>query len=593
LDRFAFAAVYQLPLPAMKSLRLLLLFGALTGVALAAPITAVSSITAATVYADRAVVTRTARIDLPAGQSELTFAGLPAELSDQSLQVAGRGTAATILDVNARVVYTEKTSDPRVLAAEADLNGLQHQDRVLKDKAAALDQQRALLAKIETAVTQPPAKDATVPRPSFDDWQKLLTFSSDNSARLTADRQTLDNDREALALKITAAQARLDELRGNQTGRLATKTVTVRVAAPQAGSLDVSLAYAVNGASWTPAYDARLHTEERTVALTYFGVVRNATGEDWKDIALTLSTARPNLGGSAPELYPWIVDVLRPMAGTARGAGYMSESSKKRDLGQLQLFNNSVAVAGALGGDPFGSNEPAVADSTVATAIVDTAATSASFKIPTAATILSDNTPQKVGIANVTLAAKLQYQATPKQLETAFLSAYVTNNTDYPLLAGTLSTFLDDTFVATSRLKTVMPTEKFELALGADEGIAIKRKLVSRFTEDTGFTTKSKRTTYEFLIILTNHKRTTERVVFKDATPISRDEKIVVKLLTPAERDLLKPEEAAAQPPKLGVSRDTDGKLLWRLDLKPGEKLEIPVKFSIEHPADLPVTGVE
>lgn len=574
----------------MKFLRLLFLFGALTSAALAAPITAGSSITAATVYADRAVVTRTVRIDLPAGQSELTFAGLPAELSDQSLQVAGRGIAATILDVTARVVYTEKTSDPRVLAAEADLNGLQHQDRVLKDKAAALDQQRALLAKIETAVTQPPAKDATAPRPSFDDWQKLLTFSSDTSARLTADRQTLDNDREALALKITAAQARLDELRGSQTGPRATKTVTVRVAAPQAGSLDISLAYAVNGASWTPAYDARLHTEERTVALTYFGVVRNATGEDWKDIALTLSTARPNLGGGAPELYPWIVDVLRPMAASGSAARYSGDLSKSRDLVQLQSFNNTMTLSSV---SALKAEDGAVADSSIALATVDTAATSASFKIPATATILSDNTPQKVGIANITLAAKLQYQATPKQLETAFLSAYVTNTTDYPLLAGAVSTFLDDTFVATSRLKTVMPTEKFELALGADEGIAIKRTLVSRFTEDTGFTTKSKRTTYEFLITLTNHKRTAERVVFKDATPVSRDEKITVKLLAPAERDLLKSEEAAAQPPKLGVSRDTDGKLLWRLDLKAGEKLEIPVKFSIEHPADLPVTGVE
>ncbi len=574
----------------MKFLRLLFLFGALTSAALAAPITAGSSITAATVYADRAVVTRTVRIDLPAGQSELTFAGLPAELSDQSLQVAGRGIAATILDVTARVVYTEKTSDPRVLAAEADLNGLQHQDRVLKDKAAALDQQRALLAKIETAVTQPPAKDATAPRPSFDDWQKLLTFSSDTSARLTADRQTLDNDREALALKITAAQARLDELRGSQTGPRATKTVTVRVAAPQAGSLDISLAYAVNGASWTPAYDARLHTEERTVALTYFGVVRNATGEDWKDIALTLSTARPNLGGGAPELYPWIVDVLRPMAASGSAARYSGDLSKSRDLVQLQSFNNTMTLSSV---SALKAEDGAVADSSIALATVDTAATSASFKIPATATILSDNTPQKVGIANITLAAKLQYQATPKQLETAFLSAYVTNTTDYPLLAGAVSTFLDDTFVATSRLKTVMPTEKFELALGADEGIAIKRTLVSRFTEDTGFTTKSKRTTYEFLITLTNHKRTAERVVFKDATPVSRDEKITVKLLAPAERDLLKSEEAAAQPPKLGASRDTDGKLLWRLDLKAGEKLEIPVKFSIEHPADLPVTGVE
>ena len=37
-------------------------------------------------------------------------------------------------------------------------------------------------------------------------------------------------------------------------------------------------------------------------------------------------------------------------------------------------------------------------------------------------------------------------------------------------------------------MRSPAPGEKFELALGADEGVAIKRKLVKRFTEDTGLT---------------------------------------------------------------------------------------------------------
>ena len=69
------------------------------------------------------------------------------------------------------------------------------------------------------------------------------------------------------------------------------------------------------GATWTPAYDARLRAE-RAVELAYFGVVRNGTGEDWKEVALTLSTARPSLGGGAPELRAWIVDVAKPAAAT-------------------------------------------------------------------------------------------------------------------------------------------------------------------------------------------------------------------------------------------------------------------------------------
>jgi uncharacterized protein (TIGR02231 family) len=172
-------------------------------------------------------------------------------------------------------------------------------------------------------------------------------------------------------------------------------------------------------------------------------------------------------------------------------------------------------------------------------------------------------------------------------LEAAFLSAYTANTTDYPLLAGPMNTFLDDTFVAASSLKTVMPGEKFELALGVDDGISVKRRLVNRFTEDTGLTNKTRKVNYEVLLTITNNKTTTERVVFKEPTPISRDEKIVVKLVTPQEKEvgtLANPKE---------VTREEDGKLVWRVNLKPGEKREFSLKLTVEHPIDLQVSGLE
>jgi uncharacterized protein (TIGR02231 family) len=230
---------------------------------------------------------------------------------------------------------------------------------------------------------------------------------------------------------------------------------------------------------------------------------------------------------------------------------------------------------------------PAMVSAQQAAATVDASATSASFKIAAPATILSDNATQKVAITMITLQAKLQYQATPRLQETAFLSAYVTNTTDFPLLAGSVNTFLDDSFVATSALKTVMPSEKFELALGADESIGVKRRIVNRFAEDTGLTGSGRRVTYEFLVTLTNHKKTTERVVFKELLPVSRNEKNVVKLLGASERDVV-----TLAAPKV-VTREADGKLVWRVDLKAGEKREIPLKFSVEYPGDVQVTGLE
>jgi uncharacterized protein (TIGR02231 family) len=563
---------------------------ALVASALAAPVPVNSQITAATVYTDRAVVTRVAKTELAAGETELIFEKLPASLMDQSLQVSGRGTAAaTILDVNARVTYVETAPDARVKTLEDQIAAEQKKLRVLNDRGLTLDQQQMLIAKIESAVAAPPTKESAASRPSFDEWQKLLTFSDEARTKLAAERQGLDGQREELQAKIGALEAQLVALRGQAGSGRSFKTVTVRVAAANAGSLDLTLAYAVPGASWMPSYDARLQGEERAVELSYFGTVRQNTGEDWKAVALTLSTARPGLGGGAPELGTWVVDVVdreaRQRDEYKRAVEMAERRTAKREQDKASVFNFSVAApigAMASSGGGFGFT-----DADTATATVDSSATSASFKIAAPATILSDNATQKVAITTIKLAANLQYQATPRLQETAFLSAYVANTTDFPLLAGSVNTFLGDSFVATSSLKTVMPSEKFELALGADESIAVKRKVVNRFSEDIGLTGSGRRVTYEFLVALTNNKKTTERVVFKELLPVSRNEKIVVKLLGPAERDV----GTVAAPKE--VTREADGKLVWRLDLKPGEKREITLKFSVEHPADVQVTGLE
>jgi uncharacterized protein (TIGR02231 family) len=542
----------------------------------AASVPAESRIVAVTVYPDRAVATRTGKVNLSTGVTEVLFDRLPATLVDASLQISARGTAAaTLLDVSVRQTFVEASPSMRVRALEDELAGLRRQDVVLADNITRVDQQQALVGRIETAMTTPVAGEQATPRPSFDDWQRLLAFQTEHLARLATERQGLRQQRQELTDKIAAVEQQLNVLRGQQPGGRSYKAVVVRVAASEAGDLELTLGYAVPGASWTPAYDARLHTASRQIEFTYHGVVRNGTGEDWNQIAMTLSTARPNLGGGAPEVPAWIVDEARPM-------------SLARDQGYIQLSAFEVASEGR--GRPAAASAPAakaVRDASVATAAVESSATSATFRISEPVTLPSDNTTQKVAVTTLPLRADLHYEAAPKLVEAAFLTAKATNTSEFPFLAGSLNAFLDETFVATSRLKTVMPGESFDLALGADDGIAVKRRLVNRFNENTGLMSSGRRITYDILVTLTNNKRTAEKIVFREAVPVSRHEKIVVKQLTPAERDigtLSAPRE---------ITREEDGRLAWRVELAPGEKREFPLKFSIEHPADLPVAGLD
>jgi uncharacterized protein (TIGR02231 family) len=556
----------------MKSLRVLLL--SLLPVALsAAPVN--STISAVTVYTDRAVVTRTASVDLPGGTTELVFANLPQALNERSLQVSGRGTAqALILDVSAKQTYVDFTPNTRVKELEDQLKALGKQVRGLDDHAGLLQTQGTMLDRMEAALFAPPTKD--VPRPDLNQFTSSLNYLTEQKAKLVTERAALDEQREELQNKINTAQAQLNELRG--TGGRGYKTVTVRVSAPQAGNLDVALSYAVPGASWAPSYDARVLSTEHAVALGYFGIVRQSTGEDWKDIALTLSTARPGLGGAAPVLTVWNIDVFNPILLREK-----AEYDKRRDLNFKAMKENApapaLAFAGAVNMQTFTTDAVLeMKDAELASATIEAAATSASFKIGVSSSVPSDNSPQKVPITAVKLAADPEYLTVPKRLATAYLTAKVANSSDFPLLAGAMNVFLDGTFVATSALRTVMSGEKFDLALGADEGISVKHKRVNKFTEDTGLTNSGKRITYEYLITIQNNKKTAERVIVADQIPISRNEKIVVRQLTPSPGEV-KPTD--------------EGSLKWTLDLKPGEKRELTVKFTIEYPNDVNVAGLE
>lgn len=536
---------------------------ALAGTATAAPLQ--STITAATVYLDRAVVTRTGVLELSPGEHDLVLEGLPASLMDNSLIVSGRGTArATILDVNARTRWLDFTPNDKVRELEDQLKGFAHDMRVLNDRSGLLDRQLALLQSISTTATMPPGKESTLPRVSVEEWERLLDFANGGFEKITTGRQEIDFAREQLQEKINRAQAQLGQIRG--AGGKNVKDVTIRVAVEGAGRLAVSLSYTLPDASWAPTYDARLSTSARTVALGYFGVVRQRTGEDWSNIDVTLSTARPSLGGAAPDLNPWYVDLFRPMP---MSGGLARRQEKAKSVYADELAAASPAVA---------QNQPEDKDASQLVATVAQGATSATFHIPVKATIPSDNAPHKVGITTLPFTADLAYTATPKLAAAAFLGATVTNDSDFPILAGTMAVFLDDTYIANSSLRTVMTGEKFDLALGADDGIRVERKRLNRFTEEVGLISKETRVTYDVMITVQNNKKTTEKITVRDQLPVSRNEKIVVKLLAPPSKDAV---------------QDGQGILTWTLELKPGEKRELPLRISVTHPVDVQVAGLE
>ena len=70
------------------------------------------------------------------------------------------------------------------------------------------------------------------------------------------------------------------------------------------------------------------------------GEVRQRTGEDWSNVRLTLSTARPSVSARLPELDPWFIEFVsvghRPVRkGNQESLG--SELTEPRDNFALKM----------------------------------------------------------------------------------------------------------------------------------------------------------------------------------------------------------------------------------------------------------------
>jgi uncharacterized protein (TIGR02231 family) len=205
--------------------------------------------------------------------------------------------------------------------------------------------------------------------------------------------------------------------------------------------------------------------------------------------------------------------------------------------------------------------------------------TSFSFIIPQKVSIPSDYQPHRVLIASSDKEAEFSYYAIPKLSKFAFLKANFKNPFSFPLLAGKMNIFLDSRLVSASSLdKTISADEDIKLSLGIDEGIRIERKLQKKYTEYSGVISKETKVNYEYAHELVNSRDKEINITINDNFPVSRNEKIKVELDAP------KKDEAEIS---------DEGIIIWKVKLAPGEKKKLALKFRVEYPKELNVTGLE
>ncbi len=542
-----------------------------------------SKITAATVYSDRAKVTRLAVIDIPAGAHTVVFTGLPPTLMPDSLRAEGKARAEVKFGAvsHKQVMSSELTSE-----RERELNDksetIQDQITALNAERAAIEAEKNFILQLGQQAQLRSGEEIAEINLKPEQWAAASATIRTKVAEASKALIDLDIRNRSLSRE---QQKILNELSTLRTGGRSTFSVSIPVETASATSLTVELSYQVPNATWQPLYDARLSTEGKgELKLTQFGAVSQRTGEDWTGIALSLSTAQPQRGASLPDLQPMWVDVYEGY-NDARGGGFMSKGAERGAMMQNAItaapaMDSMEAYNGAVPGAP--PPPPQEVAATFTAAQTQTTGFTAEYKIPGPATVPADGSETKLMVGDYEVASKLEIHIKPQLSGDAFLVAKSTLKGETPILPGQVNLFRDGAFVGQSFTRLLRPDEETDFYFGIDDQVSVKRKVLKDERKEAGVISRDTVLERNYATEVQNLHKDPVYVVVKETVPAPRNEKIVV--------------EIGKDTTTAGYKDNSDnikGMLYWEFPLAPKEKKVLKLGWTISWPKDFTVSGLQ
>ena len=531
--------------------------------AVAVPLDAGGGIDRVTVHLDGAEITRVAEIRVPAGESQVRFARIPQAVHPDSILVRGRGVAASIGAVELRSEAEEPRRPAEAAGLDAERARLDAEDRRLGMEELTDRDLKKYLDSLRDVASSPPAKSEAVLQPNPAALSQMLAFLKKGYDDLAARSLEREERRRALARDLELLQAKLGT--GAPQAAVTTRAAIVDVHAEDAGTLRLELSYVVPGARWRPTYRASIDAQSGSVDLVSEAVIVQRTGEDWNDVALTLTTSAPSQGLQAPYL---ATRTLSPVAdapdisiggGTggqiAYGGNYAAAAARETD-GALHVLNADVGILNLVTASMQSGQQ-------------------VSYTVPGRHDVASDAAEHRVTLRTDDMPARLAYVTTPELREDAFAQATVRAPEDRPLLAGPVRVVSGGAYLGQFVLPETSPGAEMRIPFGIDSRLEVDRTALPLERKETG---RDIQVAHEVHATVTNHRSVPVSVTLKERIPVAPDESITVKL-------------GAATTPGAITEDDRPGVLAWELDLAPKESKEIELHYTVRHPKGMILPG--
>lgn len=502
-----------------------------------------------TVLEDRALVERRGEVPLAPGAQRLVIAGLSPLAVDRSLQAKLAGGTVS----QARIRRAMKQPRPEAMKEHETEVGRRVAELELALMRAGADvdrlaQRHALLASAHADVYRAISEGAGAGQARPDLWREQL-----DTMRRELDAAA-DAHRKAKGEHARLYQ-RLEEARSAQRGVESSPEAKLDVHAelelghPAGGTATLSLTYLVPCAAWRPAYRATLARTEtgEAVTLECEAVVWQRTEEEWKDVELAFSTARPTLGASPPRLVEdrlWLRD----------------KTEREKQVVEVAIREEVIQTTGEGGAAKKEDGLPGM----------DDGGEPLTLTAKHRATVPSDGEPHRVPLFRFTAPAASELLACPELSPLVHRTARFDNTGPAVLLAGPVDLVRSSGYVGRAQLRFTGRGERLKLGFGSEDSLRVARRVDEEM--ETSRLTGRRVRTQRVRLYLSNMGARPEAVALEERMPVSEVESVEVALL-----------KEGTKPAPVRVSED--GIVRFELTAPPRSQQELSLAYTVSSAA--------
>lgn len=267
-----------------------------------------SKVISATVFKDRAMVTRQAKLDLPKGKHKIIFSNLTTDLQDESVRVSANGPGVIkILDMKVERGFTTEIQQEKVRRLQLKIDSLNLHLQMASDQIAIYDSKKEFVEALKAQSIKYINQKMLMTTSSPKNWSEMLRFVDKNLSKIYDGLRKQRYKKQIIEQQIKTIKMTINQSKGRKSRSY--KEIIVKIETTKKGKINLNPSYLVQNANWYPLYDARASSASKEIEFSYFGMIQQSTGEDWENVNLTLSTADPLSVKSLPKLDRWFLDI--------------------------------------------------------------------------------------------------------------------------------------------------------------------------------------------------------------------------------------------------------------------------------------------